>query len=56
MIMIMGSAPLVMQKQAPTRELAEKYVDDYLARILPWTLITSFLRQCQPELRPKPAS
>jgi homoserine O-acetyltransferase len=32
MIMIMGSAPLVMQKQAPTRELAEKYVDDYLKR------------------------
>ena len=30
----MGSAPLVMQKQAPTREKAEEYVDGYLARIM----------------------
>jgi homoserine O-acetyltransferase len=32
MILIMGSSPLQMQKQAPTRELAEKYVDDTLKR------------------------
>jgi homoserine O-acetyltransferase len=32
LVMIMGSSPLQMQKQAPTRELAEKYVDSYLAR------------------------
>ena len=33
MLLIMGSSPLQMQKQAPTRELAEKYVDQYLTRI-----------------------
>jgi len=32
MLLIMGSAPLVMQKAAPTRAAAEKYVDNYLAR------------------------
>jgi homoserine O-acetyltransferase len=32
MLLIMGSAPLVMQKIAPTREAAEEYVDKYLAR------------------------
>jgi homoserine O-acetyltransferase len=32
MIFIMGSSPLQMQKTAPTRELAEKYVDDRLGR------------------------
>ncbi len=32
MIFIMGSSPLQMQKQAPTRELAEKYLDQSLAR------------------------
>ncbi|HXR37520.1 MAG TPA: alpha/beta fold hydrolase [Terracidiphilus sp.] len=32
MVMIMGSSPLQMQKQAPTREAAEKYVDEYLKR------------------------
>jgi homoserine O-acetyltransferase len=31
MIFIMGSSPLQMQKQAPTRELAEEYVDRSLA-------------------------
>jgi homoserine O-acetyltransferase/O-succinyltransferase len=31
MLLIMGSAPLVMQQRAPTREAAEKYVDSYLA-------------------------
>jgi homoserine O-acetyltransferase/O-succinyltransferase len=34
MLLVMGSAPLVMQKQAPTREMAEQYVDRYLARTM----------------------
>lgn len=34
MLLIMGSSPLLMQKAAPTRELAERYVDDYLARTM----------------------
>jgi homoserine O-acetyltransferase len=33
MLLIMGSSPLQMQK-APTRELAEQYVDNYLARTM----------------------
>ncbi len=33
-LLIMGSSPLEMQKQAPTRELAEQFVDRYLA----WTM------------------
>jgi homoserine O-acetyltransferase len=32
LLLVMGSSPLQMQKQAPTRDLAEKYVDNYLAR------------------------
>jgi homoserine O-acetyltransferase len=32
--LIMGSSPLQMQKAAPTRELAEQYVDNYLKRAL----------------------
>jgi homoserine O-acetyltransferase len=32
MLLLMGSAPLVNWKAAPTRAAAEKYVDDYLAR------------------------
>src|SRR6201992_3546267 len=32
MLLIMGSAPLQMQKNYPTREAAEKYVDMYLDR------------------------
>lgn len=34
MLLVMGSAPLVMQKQAPTRQAAEEYVDKYLARTM----------------------
>ena len=34
MLLVMGSAPLVMQKQAPTRKDAEKFVDGYLARTM----------------------
>ena len=30
--LVMGSSPLQMQKQAPTREAAEKYVDNYWER------------------------
>ena len=37
MLMVMGSAPLVMQKAAPTREKAEEYVDSYLARTMAHT-------------------
>jgi homoserine O-acetyltransferase len=32
MLLIMGSAPLVMQKQYPTRAAAETFVDNYLTR------------------------
>ena len=34
MLLVMGSAPLVAQKQAPTREAAEHSVDQYLARTM----------------------
>jgi homoserine O-acetyltransferase/O-succinyltransferase len=34
MLLIMGSAPLVMQKAYPTRTAAEKYVDTYLERTI----------------------
>ena len=34
MLLVMGSAPLVQQKAAPTREAAEHYVDSYLARVI----------------------
>ncbi len=37
MLLIMGSAPLQMQKNYPTRAQAEKYVDDYMARTIPHT-------------------
>ncbi len=37
MLLIMGSAPLQMQKNDPTRAQAEKYVDDYMARAIPHT-------------------
>lgn len=33
-LLVMGSAPLVAQKQAPTRQAAEEYVDKYLARTM----------------------
>jgi homoserine O-acetyltransferase/O-succinyltransferase len=33
MLLIMGSAPLVMQKAAATREAAEEFVDKYLTRV-----------------------
>jgi homoserine O-acetyltransferase len=34
MLLVMGSAPLVAQKAAPTRDKAEEYVDRYLARTM----------------------
>ncbi len=34
MLLVMGSAPLVQQKAAPTRDTAEHYVDTYLARTM----------------------
>lgn len=33
MLLVMGSAPLLQQKAAPTREAAEQYVDKYLDRV-----------------------
>jgi homoserine O-acetyltransferase len=36
-ILIMGSSPLQMQKQAPTRQAAEQYVDRYLAHAMTMT-------------------
>lgn len=35
LLLVMGSSPLQMQKQAPTRQAAERYVDNYLARSMP---------------------
>jgi len=37
MLLVMGSSPLQMQKNEPTRAAAEKYVDDYLARTMAQT-------------------
>jgi homoserine O-acetyltransferase len=37
MLLVMGSAPLQMQKNYPTRDQAEKYVDSYMARTIPAT-------------------
>ena len=37
MLLVMGSAPLQMQKNQPTRAAAERFVDDYMARSLPRT-------------------
>ncbi len=37
MLLVMGSAPLQMQKHYPTRAQAEKYVDDYMARAISHT-------------------
>jgi len=37
MLLVMGSSPLQMQKNYPTRVLAEKYVDDSLARTMAHT-------------------
>ncbi|MCU1224230.1 MAG: Homoserine O-acetyltransferase [Edaphobacter sp.] len=34
MLLVMGSAPLQMQKNYPTRVQAERYVDDYMTRTL----------------------
>jgi homoserine O-acetyltransferase/O-succinyltransferase len=34
MLLVMGSSPLQMQKQAPTRQQAEQYVDRYLDRTM----------------------
>ena len=32
-LLIAGSAPLVMQKNMPTRDEADKYLDDYVKRV-----------------------
>jgi homoserine O-acetyltransferase/O-succinyltransferase len=43
MIFIMGSAPLVQQKAAPTREAAEKYIDNVLDRMDAHTDANNFI-------------
>jgi homoserine O-acetyltransferase len=35
MLMIAGSAPILMQKAYPTRDAADKEVEDYIGRVLP---------------------
>jgi len=42
----MGSSPLQMQKQAPTRQTAEKYVDTYLKRTLSNTDANDLIFYC----------
>jgi homoserine O-acetyltransferase len=42
-LLIMGSAPLVAQKTAPTRNAAEKYVDTSLARAVAHTDANNFI-------------
>ena len=56
-ILIMGSAPLRMQKQLPTREAAEQYVDSYWAhRDQSRCERHDLLPQRQPQLRSEPAA
>lgn len=45
MLLIMGSSPLQMQKQAPTRELAEQYVNRYLDRTVAATDANNMILQ-----------
>ena len=42
-LLIAGSAPLVMQKNLPTREAADKYLDDYTKRVSPMLDANDFL-------------
>jgi homoserine O-acetyltransferase len=35
LLLIAGSAPIVMQKTYPTRDAADKYAEDYVARVVP---------------------
>ncbi len=44
-LFIMGSAPLVQQKAAPTREAAEHLIDTYLARTAPATDANNLIYQ-----------
>ena len=46
LLLVMGSSPLQMQKQAPTREAAEKYVDAYLKRTLSSTDANDLIFYC----------
>ena len=43
LLFVMGSSSLQLQKQAPTRELAEQFVDRYLARTLASTDANDFI-------------
>jgi homoserine O-acetyltransferase len=43
MLLVMGSSPLQMQKEAPTRVLAEQYVDRYVERTVAATDANDFI-------------
>ncbi|HEY4009435.1 MAG TPA: hypothetical protein VGM11_04745, partial [Acidobacteriaceae bacterium] len=43
LLFVMGSAPLVLQKAAPTREAAEKFIDSHLDRIDAHTDANNFI-------------
>jgi homoserine O-acetyltransferase len=43
MLFIMGTTPLLAQKAAPTREAAEKYIDNYLDRVTAHTDANNFI-------------
>ncbi len=43
LLFVMGAAPLVLQKAAPTREAAEKYIDNYLDRVDAHTDANNFI-------------
>jgi len=43
LILVMGSSPLLMQKQAPTRDQAEQYVDRVLASMVAETDANNFI-------------
>jgi homoserine O-acetyltransferase len=45
LILVMGSSPLQMQKQAPTRAQAEEYVNRYLARVMSATDANNLIYQ-----------
>ena len=44
-LFVMGSAPLVLQKAAPTRDTAQKYIDNYLERVSAHTDANDFIYQ-----------
>lgn len=55
MLLIMGSSPLQMQKAAPTREQAERYVDEYLDRRMAQTDANDLIYQLDASRRYDPS-